>query len=270
MKAKVVVDNIGTENIQGQWGLCIYIEYNGKKLLLDTGASELFARNAEKMGISIEDIDVAVLSHAHYDHANGMRRFFELNEKADFYLREGCGENCYSKMWIFHPYIGIPKGVISKYSRRIKYAKGNYEICEGISLIPHTTQGLERIGKKVGLYIKRNGKFLPDDFSHEQSLVFDTRQGLVVFNSCSHGGVANIINEVSAAFPDKKVIAVVGGFHIHSYTEAEVRDFANQIKSANIKYVYTGHCTGQRSFEILKQELGDTARQLKVGLEMEF
>ena len=79
MKATVLVDNISCNELAGEWGLSIYIEYGDKKILLDTGASELFLENAEKMGVSIKEVDYAVLSHAHYDHSNGMKAFFENN-----------------------------------------------------------------------------------------------------------------------------------------------------------------------------------------------
>ena len=71
MKATVLVDNISHDNIIGEWGLSIFIEYQDKKILLDTGASGLFLRNAEKLGIDMKAVDFGVLSHAHYDHAHG-------------------------------------------------------------------------------------------------------------------------------------------------------------------------------------------------------
>ncbi|MCQ4023206.1 MULTISPECIES: MBL fold metallo-hydrolase [unclassified Ruminococcus] len=270
MKATVIVDNIKNDGIPGEWGLSIYIEYNGKKILLDTGASNLFVKNARKLNISLKDIDLAVLSHAHYDHANGMRDFFEINDKALFYLQDGCAENCYAGKWIFHKYIGIPKGVLATYKNRIVYTSGDYEISDGISLIPHKTAGLENIGKREGMYQRTTDGWVPDNFSHEQSLVFDTPEGLVIFNSCSHGGVANIINEVAKTYPQKKVLALIGGFHIFNKPESKVREFAKDIKNTGIKYLYTGHCTGKKSFKILKEELGDIVRQFKVGLVMEF
>lgn len=270
MKATVIVDNRNNGEISGEWGLCIYIEYKEKKILLDTGASTLFVTNADKLNLSLSDIDIAVLSHAHYDHANGMRKFFEINDKATFYLQNGCAENCYLKKWIFYKYIGIPKGVVTKYRDRIVYASGDYSICEGISLISHKTSGLNAIGKKENMYQKRKGKWYPDDFSHEQSLVFEIPQGLIIFNSCSHGGAVNIINEVSTAYPDKKVLALIGGFHIFNKPENEVRKLAKRIKDTGIEYVYTGHCTGKKAFGILKEELGDVVHQLRVGLTMNF
>lgn len=270
MKATVVVDNISAEGLKGEWGLCIYIEYRGKKILLDTGASPLFVQNAKALNLSIEDVDIGVLSHAHYDHGNGLGTFLETNKKATFYLQDGCEENCYARKWIFRKYIGLPKGVISTYRQRIKYASGNYPICEGVSLVSHQTEGLESIGKREGMYLKLATGWAPDNFCHEQSLVFDTTEGLVIFNSCSHGGVINIIREVSAAYPGKKVIAYIGGFHLYNKPEDEVRRLARGIKETGIKYIYTGHCTGKHPFTWLQDELGQMVQQLRSGLVMEF
>lgn len=82
MRATVVVDNLKDSEMAGEWGLCTFIEYRGKRILLDSGASPLFAENAGKLNIPLDEIDFAVLSHAHFDHANGMKRFFQLNRRA--------------------------------------------------------------------------------------------------------------------------------------------------------------------------------------------
>ena len=245
MKATVVVDNIKSADIPGEWGLCIYIEYAGRKILLDTGASDLFVSNAAKLGLPLEDVDMAVLSHAHYDHANGMKAFFEKNSEAPFYLRESAAPDCYFKKWFIRKYIGI-------------------------WLIPHKTPGLEAVGRREKMYRKRPDGWYPDDFAHEQSLVLDTAEGLVIFNSCSHGGAANIISEVAGSFPGRNVHAIIGGFHLYNKSEGEVRDLGRKIKETGIKYVCTGHCTGESAYGILEQELGDILHQLHTGLVMEF
>lgn len=270
MRATVVVDNQKNGDIQGEWGLCIYIEYGDQKILLDVGASNLFARNAEKLGISLKEVDIAVLSHAHYDHANGMEAFFQNNDKAKFYLRETCDENCYFKKWFITKYIGIPKHILAKYPDRIVFAKGDMKLCEGVYLIPHKTEGLSEIGKREKMYQHRDRKWYPDDFSHEQSLVFETQKGLVIFNSCSHGGAVNIINEVAATFPDKKVYALIGGFHLFNKPVSEVQALGKKIRDTGIAYVCTGHCTGGKAYAALQEELGDKLHRLQVGLVMEF
>lgn len=270
MIAKVLIDNITKNELVSEWGLAFYIEFEGKKILLDTGAGEKFAENALKLGINLEEIEYGVLSHAHYDHADGMSTFFEKNNKASFYLRKGTNENCYGKKWIFRKYIGIKKGTLENYADRITYVEGDYKLMEGVYLIPHKTLGLERIAKRVNLYVRENGRMFPDDFAHEQSLVFDTPKGLVIFNSCSHGGADNIIHEVQATFPEKEIYALIGGFHLFSSAEEDVRSLAQRIKDTGIRKVITGHCTGDSAFQILKEELGDIAEQMYTGMEIEL
>ena len=113
MKATVLADNIGEGPLAGEWGLSIYIEYENKKILLDTGASALFTENAKAMDIPLENIDFGILSHAHYDHANGMEYFFKRNRHAKFYLQKSCAENCYAYEEGHFRYIGIPKDLLT-------------------------------------------------------------------------------------------------------------------------------------------------------------
>ena len=269
-KVTVIVDNIAGEGIAGEWGLSILVEHENKKILVDVGASELFANNMEQLGIDIRGVDYAVLSHAHYDHANGMPRFFKENSKAKFYLRENTGENCYFKKFIFYKYIGIPKHILMDYSERIEIVSGDYKLMKGVYLIPHKTNGLEAIGKREMMYRRTSYGWKPDDFSHEQSLVVDTDKGLVIINCCSHGGTVNIINEVGETFPDKHIYGLIGGFHLFNKSDEEIRDVAKKIQNTGIDFVCTGHCTKGRAYKIMKEELGDKLEQLKVGLNMNF
>lgn len=269
MRATVLVDNISSGELCGEWGLSIYVEYEGKNILLDTGASDLFLKNAKTLGRKMESVDYAVLSHAHYDHADGMQSFFDSNQKAKFYLREGSAENCYTKKWFFHKYIGLPKGILEKNEERIVFVQDDYELCPGATLIPHKTEGLEKIGKKNHMYIRTKHGWRADDFAHEQSLVFETAKGLVIFNSCSHGGADHIINEVKKTYPGQEVYALVGGFHIFDKSETEIRELARNMKNTGIQEIYTGHCTGGRGYHTLKEELGDMVHRLGVGLVIE-
>ena len=266
-KITVIVDNKSDKGMAGEWGLSILIQYGEKKILLDAGSSNLFLTNMKELGMDVKDVDCAVLSHAHYDHSNGFPAFFDLNEKAKLYVSGNTAADCYSKKLIFKKYIGIPRKMLVDYSDRIEMVSGDYQLMEGVWIIPHKTEGLELIGKRETMYRKTSGRWRVDDFSHEQSLVIETDKGLLILNSCSHGGAANIINEVKATFPDKKVYGLIGGLHLFNKSEAEVREVADQIRKTGIEYICTGHCTKDRAFGILKEKLGDVAHQMKVGYE---
>ena len=270
MKATVLVDNTPGCGLGGEWGLSVYIEYGDKRILLDTGASGLFLKNAETLGLPIRDVDYAVLSHAHYDHADGMEDFFRANDKAGFYLRSGAGENCYTKVWLFRKYIGIPRHILERFQDRIVFAEGDFELCPGVKLIPHKTAGLEAIGRRNRMYVRGPSGWQPDGFAHEQSLVLETDSGLAIFNSCSHGGADNIIREVMQTYPGQKVGAIIGGFHLFGRPEAEVRALARSIRDTGVGEVYTGHCTGKAAYQILREELGEAVRPLSVGTVIEM
>ena len=269
-KITVVVDNISNKGISGEWGLSILAEFNGKKILLDAGGSNLFLKNMKSLGIDVEDIDYATLSHAHSDHAGGLPGFLDNNKKAKLYLRESTAEDCYMKILFLHCYVGIPRNLLKDYSSRIEMVSGDYELMEGVYLIPHKTKNLAKLGKRDKMFRRNSNGWTPDNFSHEQSLVLDTDKGLVILNSCSHGGAANIIKEVKKTFPDKKVYGLIGGFHLYNKSKAEIRSLAAQIKKTGIEYVCTGHCTKDRAYRILKGELGDKMHQMHVGKRMVF
>ena len=87
MKITVLVENSTSCRLYGEHGLSVYIEYDGKKYLLDTGASTLFAKNAKELGISLADIDTAFLSHAHYDHSEDLKHFSKKMIRRKFICR---------------------------------------------------------------------------------------------------------------------------------------------------------------------------------------
>lgn len=301
MKISVLIDNrkfsgnpgaktevCSCDALTPEWGLSAFIEFNGHRILLDTGASANFAENATALGVDLSTVDAGVLSHAHYDHAGGMEDFFKANDHACFYLREGAGENCYSrhkflKLFSYQKYIGIHRGWLKRYSERIKFvgsssreaASSPTEILPGVFLAGHndtifSAESRAEIAARNGLSVKKNGKYLPDSFDHEQSLVFDTPAGLFIMNSCSHGGADNIVKEIQQAFPNKKIYAILGGFHLYKTPDSRVRDFANRLRELDVQKIYTGHCTGDRAYEILKDVLGDRAEQMYTGLEIEI
>ena len=279
MKIQVLIDNIasccGSHKLFGEWGLSVYVEFEGTRYLLDTGASHLFAKNAGVMGVDLSKIDMGILSHAHFDHSDGMAKFFALNKTAPFYLRKGAGENCYHThkllgRFTYHEYIGIHKGFLKRFAGRIRFAEGDMQIALNVYLVPHKTPGLEAIGERAHLSVKENGKYRYDSFDHEQSLVFDTPKGLFVMNSCSHGGADNIVKEIEATFPGKKIYAILGGFHLFRYKDEVVRAFAERLRELDVQKIYTGHCTGNRAFEILHEVLGDRAEQMRCGMTIEL
>lgn len=278
MRIVAVIENKGDGSLAVEHGLAVYIEYRGKKYLLDSGSSDKFLKNAEKLGLDLKTVDKGILSHAHYDHSGGYEDFFKENTTAQIYVRKAGMEPCYEKFGFLRKYIGIPKATLKTYGHRFQYIEGDYALDDGVWLIPHKTENLKVRGKKMHMARKVQGKVVDDDFAHEQSLVFECAEGLVILNSCSHGGVDNILEEVKKTFPNKPLLAMIGGFHLiglgGTKTMAgkpeEIKNLARRIEQTGVKEVYTGHCTGEPAFKLLKEELGEKLHYFKTGTILEF
>ena len=270
MHLRVLMDNIEWNELIGEWGLSLLIDFGGHSILLDAGATGRFVENARAMGVNLKDVEVCVLSHGHYDHADGFERFFEENDHAKVALQRAATQRYYGKKWIFHRYTGVDRDMLRDFGGRFQFVDGAQELLPGAHLIPHSTKGLEPIAARNNLYMRAGRKLTPDNFLHEQSLVLEENGALVIFNSCSHAGPDNILREVGEAFPGRRVRALVGGLHLCVLKDAEVRALAGRIREMQVGEIITGHCTGQRAFEVLREELGDQVRQIHTGMEMEF
>ena len=62
MRAVVLMDNVSNNPaLTAQWGLSIYIEYQGRRYLLDAGAGPEFAENAKVLGIDLSQVDLSLI-----------------------------------------------------------------------------------------------------------------------------------------------------------------------------------------------------------------
>ena len=99
----------------------------------------------------------------------------------------------------------------------------------------------------------------------------------MVLNSCSHGGIVNIVRSVLDQFPGKRVFAVVGGFHMFgkgesgmNCTQAYVFQVAGALRELGVEQLYTGHCTGEPAFALLQNCFGPQCSALSTGQSLNF
>ena len=279
MLVKVLIENsVSDAELLSEHGLSLYIEEKGKKYLLDAGQSGAFIENAEKLGVDLGEVEFAVLSHGHYDHAGGFEAFLERYPKK-IYAMGKAKDKYYSASGGKLHEIGIPKKVYPAYAENFCFVNGAKEIAEGIYVLPHMTEGLEKVGERSGLFCMKGEELVPDDFAHELSLVFDTKKGLVIFNSCSHGGLSNILREVQEYLPGKELYAFFGGLHmkgtrngeeICTFSEAELALMAESVKRSTLHRIYTGHCTGAVGYELLEKYLPRHLQPLQTGTVIEL
>ena len=202
--------------------------------------------------------------------------FFSRNGTARFLIRGCSGENCFGMENGAPKYIGIRRGLLEEYRERICFTDGLYEVSDGIWLVPHRPADYSAIALRSDLYTCdtdpacSGGKLCPDDFSHEQSLVIETEAGLAVFNSCSHTGLPNILEDVKDALGRQDICAYVGGLHLFKLTDAEIDRLCSEIEESGLTHIFTGHCTGDHAYQILGSRLGARIVQFFSGFSCEI
>ena len=274
LKITVLAENTSACALSCEHGLSLYLEYKHNTYLLDAGSSDLFMRNAQSLSADLGRVKLCILSHGHYDHATGLATFLEAYPDIPVYAMRSFDGAYYSGAGDFH-YIGVPESLKTIYRSRFRLIDAVTEIDAGIWVVPHSTPGLEEIGRRTRLYVKKEADFAPDGFAHEMSVVFETTDGLVICSSCSHAGLLPILTEVHSALPDKRLYAFIGGLHMKGsrhgqetslYTEKELEQLSEAIAPFHLQHIYTGHCTGRPAYAMLKELLGETLSPLSTGI----
>ncbi|QUM89262.1 MBL fold metallo-hydrolase [Moritella sp. 36] len=254
-------------------GLSFHIKTMGQEILFDAGSSKAFCDNAILLGIKMEDVDTAIISHRHHDHCNGVTHFLDRNSQAQVYFRE-CTETDYSfKAFGFKSNVGIDKALLNKASGRFSFINKTTEIRPNIFIITSLSRKYEQPKGNKYLFTDSCDGCKPDTFDHELLLVIKEDDGLIIFTGCAHSGVLNMIETAIELFPNTRVKAVVGGFHLVGLplfnsiggTKKDIEAIGETMLTYPIDKLYTGHCTGMKAYEILKGVLGDALEYFPTG-----
>ena len=251
MQWTVLSDNRSSNPIlETEHGLSILLTTERHKILLDTGASDVFIRNAEQLGIDLCDVDYVFISHGHSDHAGGLRYFMEQNQKAQIIVSpDAMSGQFFSKRGNLHS-ITTEWPKIDEY--RLILIDQTYAIAEGLHVIAHIPQIYPMPKGNLNLYVQdAHGDYIHDDFRHELALYIN---GLL-FTGCAHSGLENIL--AACPYP---VHIVVGGFHLldGQESEEELKALAQRlIAHYSETQFYTSHCTGDSVFKVMKGVMGE-------------
>lgn len=264
MKIICLAENTeGLSGCEAEHGLCLYIETAKHKLLLDTGASDLFATNARKLGIDLTAIDTVVLSHGHYDHSGGLLTFAAINPTAKIFIRRNAGGDFYHD----ERYIGIDKDILSL--PQTAFTDEYMKIDDELTLFSGITGRKYFSKSNLALTERTESGEIQDSFSHEQCLVISDSNKKILVSGCAHNGILNILDKYRELFGNEPDI-VITGFHMMKktdYTEEEaeiIRNTAKELSATDINF-YSGHCTGISAFSMMKEIMGEKLTAIHSG-----
>lgn len=264
----LIEDTPGRDGCVYEHGLSFYIETSRHKLLIDTGATGAFTKNAQAMGIDLTQVDTVILSHGHYDHGGGIPAFIIQNPHARIYIRSSAFDLYYHKNERMEKYIGLDQEQLPHLAQVIR-VEGNLQIDEELFLFTNVTGRKLWPAGNLELKRKTGETFEQDDMGHEQYLVVSVGKKKILLSGCAHNGILNIMDtcqKLIGQVPD----VVVSGFHMMNkwgYSDkdlATIRQTAEELKQQNTLF-FTGHCTGLEPFQILKDIMGDQITYIHSG-----
>jgi 7,8-dihydropterin-6-yl-methyl-4-(beta-D-ribofuranosyl)aminobenzene 5'-phosphate synthase len=231
----VLYDNNATDDrLETAWGFSCLVEGPEETILFDTGGdSALLLRNAQTLGIALEDVDLVVISHVHRDHVGGLQGFLAASHDVTVVLPQSFPES-------------IKTAVTAA-------GAGLVEVDDPVEICAHAYSTGE-----LGGGIK------------EQSLVMETSKGLVVITGCAHPGVVDIVRRAKE-LTNGEVYLVVGGFHLNGASEARIAGIIEDFRDMGVQKVAPCHCSGDVARRLFEQAYGEDFILLGVGgiLEME-
>ena len=230
-------------DMQTEHGLSLYIKTGSHRILFDMGQSDLFLKNAQTLGLDLADVDMAVLSHGHYDHGGGLSAFFDVNSTAPVYCSAYAFEPHHNAAG---SYIGLDASLAG--SDRLVFTEDTRVLAPGITLYSCNDRTRPYGTDCAGLSVRMQNTFFPEDFRHEQYLLIEEEGKRVLISGCSHKGILNIMEWFA---PD----VLVGGFHFMKTEPGETLDRAAKKLNEYPARYYTGHCTGKLQYAYLKQKM---------------
>ncbi len=231
VKLTVIYDNYSVEDeLQAAWGFSCLVENTEKVVLFDTeGHGPTLMANMARLDIAPRALEAIVLSHAHWDHTGGLAELLGAEGEVTVYM-------------------------LKSFPRKIREAARR----TGARLVE--ISGPEDVFPGV----KTTGEMSSGAGPAEQSLIIETKSGMLVLTGCAHPGVANIA-ERAVELTGGTILAVIGGYHLHRAGDGEVREVGTRLQEIGVRYVIPCHCSGDRAVQVLREIYGKRCLSCSAG-----
>lgn len=276
-KTEIVVltdDTVARDDMTAEHGVSILVTLpNGRRWLVDTGTTNVYQENAGRLGVGLDGLAGIAITHGHDDHTGGLTFYSRLAGKPPVYG---------------HPYIwhksyqvrpGQPVRITGMPYLARRDAAPSFHPVNGMTRLDDDFFFFTDIPRKPGSFAPVAGNFFNEDGTgpvpliDDASLVVRTPRGMVVIVGCGHAGYTNIIAAIHEAFPQDRLLSVIGGLHLVNAPEKVLAEAVacTEAIMADGFFFCCGHCTGENTLRYFRETLGEQAvRPMGAGRALVF
>ncbi len=245
MKVSVLAENSAgrshSRDCLAEWGLSLYLEVGGVRILFDSGHKGILVQNANALGVDLGKTDFIVLSHHHWDHTGGLR-FYTFKPKTKL---------------VTHP--RVQEKVLTEQSLDLATDFELITSTEPLEFSPGIYY-LGEIQRQTGF---EKGAYQDDPMPDDTAIAIRTAKGTIVVTGCSHAGVSNI-SEYAKKVTGQRIYGVMGGFHLFEDDPDAIEGSIDYFKREKPDFLYPMHCVDHaamakfyNNFKVRKYGAGD-------------
>lgn len=270
IKITVLCENsvAGPAALTGEHGWAVGVTTPSRSILFDTGQGLGIVNNCEQLDFTLSKVDKIVLSHGHYDHCSGLPQVLQQTGEIDVHVHaQGFGRRCHRyKGHIREIGIRWQQSELESLGAQFCFNTNFCSIAKGIYLsgeVPRASS-FEMADPRL---VRENdtGELLQDPLTDDQTLIIDSKQGLILILGCAHAGLINILSHVQQQLPDRPIHTVIGGTHLGFASDEQFNETVAALHAFDIQCLAASHCTGLDRGAQLAQIFGSRFRFAPVG-----
>lgn len=258
VRITLLVDNEAPEGLEKEHGFAAWIEFGGRRILFDTGHMGALQVNAARLGVDLKQADTLVISHGHRDHTGTLDRFLAENDRAELYFANEIDQ----QRWWYKPdadNYGMPEAARKAFAAlpasRIHSLTAPYYLAPGVGITGPVPR-LNSFEDTGGTFHLDGQRGAVDTIEDDQSMWFETEDGLVVLVGCCHSGLSNTIDYIRKISGMTTVRGVLGGMHLLQANPQRLEQTFKVMSDWNAKFLIPCHCTGMDSAKKMVAAIG--------------